>query len=45
MEYTYEVLENNYVKRTSQTGEVAWIPNDKANADYQEYLAANEPGN
>jgi hypothetical protein len=43
MEYTYQVLENGWIKRTSQIGEVVWIPNDEANSDYQQYLAANEP--
>jgi hypothetical protein len=36
--YTYELLENNYIKRTSETGALLWIPNDPANSDYQRYL-------
>ena len=36
--YNYEILENGYIKRTSETGLQAWIPNDPANSDYQAYL-------
>jgi hypothetical protein len=42
MEYTYEVIKNwtgEVIKRTSASDEIAWVPNDPANSDYQAYLA------
>lgn len=39
MKYTYEVkAELNVVVRTDENGEVASIPTDPANSDYQRYL-------
>ena len=38
----YELLEN-VLLRTNLDGTISSIPLDPANADYQEYLAANEP--
>jgi hypothetical protein len=42
MNYTYEKVTNDFgielIKRTDETGLVAWIPLDKANSDYQRYL-------
>jgi hypothetical protein len=39
---TYEPIENSYgetvIKRTDENGEIAWIPCDEANSDYQRYL-------
>ena len=45
MEFTYEIIENyngQVIKRTDQEGNVAFIPADPANSDYQEYLAQLE---
>jgi hypothetical protein len=42
MEYTYEIkktFEGEVIKRTDLEGNEAWIPLDKANRDYQAYLA------
>ena len=39
--YTYEIVEDRgstTIKRTSKNGDVAWIPTDPANSDYQRYL-------
>jgi hypothetical protein len=36
----YEVLENNYIKRTDDDGAIWFIPNDLTNSDYQAYLEA-----
>ena len=42
--YIYEEIEpvsDDYfsvIKRTDKLGNVAWIPTDPANSDYQEYL-------
>jgi hypothetical protein len=42
MKYTYEKITNDFgielIKRTDETGLVAWIPLDEANSDYQRYL-------
>ena len=41
MEYIYEVIKNEtnkVIKRTDTEGNVAWIPTDLANSDYQRYL-------
>ena len=39
MKYTYEVkAEQNIVIRTDENGEVACIPINEGNADYQRYL-------
>jgi hypothetical protein len=43
MKYTYEVIENaemkfKIIKRTDESGVIAWIPLDPANSDYQAYL-------
>ena len=38
MKYTYEINEDGSITRRSDLGEVACIPNDPANADYQAYL-------
>ena len=38
MKYTYEINEDGSITRRSDSGEVACIPNDPANADYQNYL-------
>ena len=37
MKYTYEELENTII-RTDENGDVATIPKDEANSDYQRYL-------
>jgi hypothetical protein len=45
MEYTYEIVENyngQVIKRTDLEGNVAFIPTDPANSDYQAYLAQLE---
>jgi ATP/maltotriose-dependent transcriptional regulator MalT len=39
--FTYEVIEEEHssiVKRTDENGNVAWIPMDESNSDYQRYL-------
>jgi hypothetical protein len=36
--FTYEALENGYIKKTDETGKEWTIPNDPANSDYQRYL-------
>jgi hypothetical protein len=42
MAYTYEKVVSDYgtesIKRTDDNGEVAFIPIDPANSDYQRYL-------
>ena len=34
----YEVLDNGFIKRTDESGQIWIIPNDEANSDYQRYL-------
>ncbi len=43
MKYTYKVVEDaiygtTTIERTDELGNVAWIPADPANSDYQRYL-------
>lgn len=41
MDYTYEIITNELgevLKRTDESGLVAWIPMDEGNSDYQAYL-------
>ena len=41
MEYTYEIIEAKNarsLKRIDENGDVAWVPFDPANSDYQAYL-------
>jgi hypothetical protein len=43
MTYTYEIITDELsqiqtIKRTDETGAVAWIPTDIGNSDYQRYL-------
>jgi hypothetical protein len=42
MKYTYEEITDNFgnksIKRTDENGQVAWIPMDEGNSDYQRYL-------
>jgi len=41
--YTYEIIGqelSSVVKRTDSEGNIAFIPIDPANADYQKYLAS-----
>jgi hypothetical protein len=41
MKYTYEISEGKggkVIKRTSEDGEVTWIPFAEGNSDYQAYL-------
>jgi hypothetical protein len=41
----YELIKtdfSSYVKRLNKDGTITLIPLDESNADYQEYLAANE---
>ena len=49
METKYTIQKNQlgveYVVRENDDNTVSWIPIDPANADYQEYLAANEATN
>lgn len=44
MEYTYQEVaddfNNKIIKRTDEDAQVAWIPMDAGNSDYQAYLAA-----
>lgn len=41
MKYTYELQEEGFtVKRTDENGEVAYVPVNPENRDYQEYLAS-----
>jgi hypothetical protein len=35
-------LGSKMIKRTDEAGNVAWIPLDPANSDYQEYLNPSE---
>jgi hypothetical protein len=40
MKYTYELIkEQNIVIRTNEDGDIACIPTDPVNSDYQAYLA------
>ena len=39
-QYTYEVLETGYIKRTDENGLELFIPNDSKNSDYQAYLVS-----
>jgi len=45
----YEIVETNgfpdVLKRTSEEGQVSWIPINEANSDYQRYLAWLEDPN
>jgi hypothetical protein len=48
MKYRYEEITDDFgskiIKRTDETGFVAWIPMDEGNSDYQAYLASlDEP--
>lgn len=46
MTYTYVELEEGFmVKRTDENGEVAYVPKDPANSDYQAYLKYLEENN
>ena len=38
MKYTYQQTEFNTIIRTDENGEIACIPMDEANSDYQRYL-------
>lgn len=39
MKYTYVELEEGFmIKRTDENGEIAYVPKDPANSDYQAYL-------
>jgi len=43
MKYIYEELEEGFmIKRTDENGEVAYVPVNSDNRDYQEYLASLE---
>ena len=46
MTYTYEEITTDFqtkiIKRTDESGLVAWIPTDPANSDYAAYLASLE---
>jgi hypothetical protein len=47
MEYTYEIVSAKNIdslKRIDKNGDVAWVPMDPANRDYQEYLKSLEEG-
>ena len=44
MKYTYKVIANaiygtTTIERTDELGNVAWVPTDPNNSDYQAYLA------
>jgi len=46
MKYTYEIViakNIDSLKRTDENGNVAWIPFDLANRDYQAYLNKDKP--
>ena len=46
MSFTYEVIQEEFssvIKRTDENGNVAWIPTDPANSDYQAYLNKDKP--
>ena len=50
MIYTYEIIEHELIsyrsiKRTDQNGEIAFVPFDESNSDYQEYLKWVENNN
>ena len=46
MKYTYEELIEGYmIKRTDENGEVAYVPKDPANSDYQAYLKSLDEAN
>jgi hypothetical protein len=38
MKYTYQETEFQTVIRTDENGDIAFIPKDTANSDYQRYL-------
>jgi hypothetical protein len=41
MTYEYEILEQlgtKVLKRTDEDGNIAWVPMDESNSDYQRYL-------
>ncbi len=43
MKYIYEELSEGYmIKRTDENGEVAYVPKDLGNSDYQAYLKSLE---
>jgi hypothetical protein len=49
MTYTYEIVideitKSEILKRTDETGVVAWIPMVDGNSDYQAYLKQLEEG-
>lgn len=37
-EYTSEVSQNIFIKRTDDNGDIFIIPKDESNSDYQRYL-------
>ena len=43
MRYTYEINEDKTIIRRDENGNVAGIPNDPANSDYQAYLNRDNP--
>jgi hypothetical protein len=46
MKYIYEELEEGFmIKRTDEDGEVAYVPVNPDNRDYQEYLKSLEENN
>lgn len=46
MKYIYEELKEGFmIKRTDENGEVAYVPINPANSDYQEYLKSLDEAN
>lgn len=48
MKYIYKVLQDaiygtTTIERTDENGDIAWIPTDPANSDYQAYLNKDKP--
>jgi hypothetical protein len=48
MKYTYkEIVDEVYgittIERTDENGDIAWIPTDLGNSDYQAYLNKDKP--